>query len=285
MRILFCTDGSKISYNAIENFSRWAKDAEVDIFCAIDWSFLPDSVSVENSEFAIQCTNSADAILDYSEKFLSETGIKTGEKIKMCGSTVDSIIEICERKEYDFIVLGSHGKKGIQKWLGSVSQEIASVSKISTFISKGINKRDKILFALDSSDISKNVITKSLNAFKLEDKEIHLATVYEIPDYLFLDGNIDSDWVLEISKKQETASMLLLNEYENLFKEKGLQVTAKAILNGIPSSEIIKYIQKENIDLTVCGIRNRKHLARFLVSSVSKRILENAATDVVIIRP
>lgn len=285
MRILFCTDGSKISYNAIENFSRWAKDAEVDIFCAIDWSFLPDSVSIENSEFAMQCTNSADSILEYSEKFLNETGIKTGEKIKMCGSTVDSILEVCERKEYDFIVLGSHGKKGIQKWLGSVSQEIASVAKISTYISKGLNKREKILFALDSSDISKSVIEKSLEAFSLENKEIHLTTVYEIPDYLFLDGNIDSNWALEISKKQETASMILLNNYESQFKEKSLHVAAKTILNGIPANEIIKYIQKEDIDLTVCGIRNRKHLARFLVSSVSKRILENAATDVVIIRP
>lgn len=284
MRILFCTDGSKLSYNSIENFSHWAKDAIVDIFCAIDWSFLPDSVSVENSEFAMQCTNSADSILEYSEKFLNETGIKTDEKIKMCGSTVDSILEICDRKDYDFIVLGSHGKKGIQKWLGSVSQEIAAAAKISTYISKGLNSRQKILFALDSSDASKTVITKSLDAFDLHDKEIQLATVYEIPDYLFLDGNIDSNWVLEISKKQETAAMILLNGYENFFTEKGLNIAKKIILHGTPADEIIKYVSKENIDLTVCGIRNRKHLSRFLISSVSKRILENATSDVAIIR-
>ncbi len=239
MRILFCTDGSKISYNSIENFSHWAKDATVDIFCAIDWSFLPDSVSVENSEFALQCTNSADAILEYSEKFLNETGIKTDEKIKMCGSTVDSILEVCDRKDYDFIVLGSHGKKGIQKWLGSVSQEIAAAAKISTYISKGLNNRQKILFALDSSDASQTVITKSLDAFDLRDKKIHLATVYEIPDYLFLDGNIDSNWVLEISKKQETAAMILLNSYEKLFTENELNITKKAILNGTPADEIM----------------------------------------------
>lgn len=48
---LFCTDGSKISYNAIQNFYHWMKDFTVDILCAIDWSFLPDSVAVEDSDF------------------------------------------------------------------------------------------------------------------------------------------------------------------------------------------------------------------------------------------
>ena len=285
MNILFCTDGSKISYKSIENFSNWSNDIKVDIFCAIDWSFLPDSVSVENSKFAVQCTNSADAILDYSEKFLKELGIDIGEKIKMCGSTVDSILEISEKKCYDFIVLGSHGKKGLQKWLGSVSQEIAAVSKISTYISKGENNNKRILFAVDNSETSQNVIEKSVKMFNLTVKEIHLATVYEIPDYLFLDGNIDSNWALEISKKQETASMLLLNDIENKFREQGLNIKSKAVLNGLPAQEIIKYIEKENIDLTVCGIRNRKHLTRFLISSVSKRVLEYAKTDIAIIRP
>ena len=149
MRVLFCTDGSKISYHAIQNFYHWMKDFTVDILCAIDWSFLPDSVAVEDSDFATYCTNSADSILDYSEKFLSEYGLNVDEKIKMCGSTVDCILETCDKKEYDYVVLGSHGKKGIQKWLGSVSQEIASVSKISTYISKEKNYRQKVLFTVD----------------------------------------------------------------------------------------------------------------------------------------
>ena len=285
MRVLFCTDGSKISYHAIQNFYHWMKDFTVDILCAIDWSFLPDSVAVEDSDFATYCTNSADSILDYSEKFLSEYGLNVDEKIKMCGSTVDCILETCDKKEYDYVVLGSHGKKGIQKWLGSVSQEIASVSKISTYISKEKNYRQKVLFTVDSSDISPVVINKSLETLNLQDKEIYLSTVYEIPDYLFLEGNIDSNWILEGEKKQETASMILLNDYEQKFNEKGLNVNNKIVLSGNPAHEIIKYITKEDIDLAVCGIRDRKHLSKFLLNSVSKRILESVKSDVMIVRP
>jgi len=274
-----------MSYSAIQNFAHWMPDFTADILCAIDWSFLPDTVSIENSEFAMQCANSADSILDYSEKYLKDNNIKIGKKIKMCGSTVDCIVEVSEKEKYDFIVLGSHGKKGIQKWLGSVSQEIASIVNNSTFISKMANNRKKVLFAVDASDIGPSVITKALESFDLTDKEILLATVYEIPDYLFLEGNIDTEWILEVEKKQETAALILLNKFEKMFNDKNLKVTGKVVLTGSPASEITNFISKKDIDLVVCGIRNRKYLSRFLLNSVSKRILESANSDVLIIRP
>ncbi len=285
MRVLFCTDGSKISFHAIQNFYHWMKDFQVDILCAIDWSFLPDTIAVEDSDFATYCTNSADSILDYSEKFLKEYGLNVEEKIKMCGSTVDCILEASDKKDYNYVVLGSHGKKGIQKWLGSVSQEIASVSKISTYISKEKNYTQKVLFTVDSSDISPIVIEKSLETLNLQDKEIYLATVYEIPDYLFLEGNIDSNWILEVEKKQETAAMILLNDIEQRFNSKGININKKVVLSGNPANEIIKFLTKEEIDLVLCGVRDRKHLHKFLLNSVSKRILESTKSDVIIVRP
>ena len=252
--------------------------------CVIDWSFLPDTVSLEHSEFAYQCTNSADSILDYTEKFLQENNINVTKKIKMCGPTVDAILDVLDKSEYDFIVLGSHGKKGIQKWLGSVSQEIASVAKISTYISKERNERKKVLFTVDNSELSTKVISKCLNMMDLSDREIYLVTVFEIPDYLFLEGNLDSNWMLEIEKKQETASQILLNQYEKLFNDKNLNVISKKTLSGVPAQEIIKYAKKEDIDLVVTGTRDRKYLSKFILGSVSKRILENVQSDVLIVR-
>lgn len=284
MRVLFCTDGSKISYHSIQNFYGWMKPFTADIICAIDWSFLPDTISVEDSEFAMQCTNSADSILNYSEKFLQECGITIGDKIKMCGPTVDCILEACEQKDYDFIVLGSHGKKGLQKWLGSVSQEIASVSPVSVYVSKDKNSRQKVLFTADTSELSPQIISKAIDSFDFTGKDIYLTTVYEIPDYLFLEGNLDSNWILEVEKKQETSAMMLLNGFEKMFNDKGLSVVEKVVLSGNPATEIIKFVSRENIDLVVCGIKDRKYLSKFLLTSVSKRVLESSKSDVLIVR-
>lgn len=285
MNVLFCTDGSKISYNSIINFSSWVKDFSLDILSVVDWSCLPDSVSIENSEFASQCSTSANVILDYAETYLKEMGLNVAQKIKICGEAVDTILDLVDSGKYDFVVLGSHGKKGIQKWLGSVSQEVASSANISSYISKNINNRKKVLFAVDNSELSAKVVLNSLNFLNLEDKEIYLATVYEIPDYLFLEGNVDSTWILEIEKKQEQASRLLLNSFEKSFIEKSFEVKDKLIFRGVPSQEIINFSNKEDIDLVVTGIRTRKHLSKFLLGSVSKRILENVKSDVLIVHP
>lgn len=285
MNILFCTDGSKISYNSIINFSFWVKDFSLDILSVVDWSCLPDSISIENSEFASQCSTSANVILDYAETYLKEMGLNVTQKIKICGEAVDTILDLVDSGKYDFVVLGSHGKKGIQKWLGSVSQEVASSANISSYISKNINNRKKVLFAVDNSELSAKVVLNSLNFLNLEDKEIYLATVYEVPDYLFLEGNVDSTWILEIEKKQEQASRLLLNSFEKSFIEKRFEVKDKLIFRGVPSQEIINFSNKKDIDLVVTGIRTRKHLSKFLLGSVSKRILENVKSDVLIVHP
>ena len=284
MKILFCTDGSNISFNAMKNFSHWAKCGIVDIVCVIDWSFLPDSAAIEDSNFVMQCTNTADEILDNAERLLTSHEIVTGDKIKLCGTVIDGILEICDKKDYDYIVLGSHGKKGIQKWLGSVSQEIASAVKIPVYISKLSNERKKVLITVDGTEKGKLCVEKLLNTMNLQDKNLHLLTVYEMPDFLFLKGNVDSNWLLEIQNKQEVAAMLTLNEIEALLKDNGIENYQKTITQGIPATEILKYATSNNIDLIVCGNKNYKKLSKFLLGSVSLRVLENTDSDVLIIK-
>lgn len=56
-------------------------------------------------------------------------------------------------------------QKGIEKWLGSVSQEIAAVAKIPVYISKDKQDNSKVLFTVDSSDISEDIVAKSFDMF------------------------------------------------------------------------------------------------------------------------
>ena len=284
-KILFCTDGSKISYNAIFNAINWLNNPVVDILCSADWSFLPDNIAVEDNEFVMKCTNSSVDVLNNAEKLLAEKGIIINEKIKMCGSAVDCILDTLNKGDYNLVILGSNGKKGLQKWLGSVSQEVSSGARVSTYVSKAKNNCKKILFAIDYNDLNYSILTSAFKMFDLSDKIVYLATVCEIPDYLFLEGNVDSEWVADISKKQNVDANIILSKLENRFKEYSLSIDKKIILNGNPADEIIRISDDEDIDLILCGMRKRSSIAKFLLSSTSKRILENSKSDVVIIRP
>ena len=284
MKILFCTDGSKISYNAVKNISEWVKDAVVDIICVIDWSFLPDDVAIESSNFSMSCANVADTVLSYAEKLVQEAGFEAGKKIKHCGSAIDSILEQAENEDYDLILMGSNGKKGIQKWLGSVSQEIINSSKISDYISKEENKKKKLLLTTDGTLCSAGIIEEILPHLKLEDKEIYICMVNEDPSFLFLDGNIDQNWLQDIQRHQNMYASNSIKKIQSILENYGFSANETTVLSGNPAQEIIEYTKRNEIDLVVLGSRNKSRIDRFLTGSESKRVLENTMSDVWLIR-
>ena len=280
MKILFCTDGSKISFNALYNISAWIKSAVIDTICVIDWSFLPDEITVEEENFTYSCANVADTILDYAEEEIKKLGLIIGNRIKSCGSAIDSILEQAESDDYDLILMGSHGKKGIQKWLGSVSQEIINSSKISDYIAKEQNNRKKLLLTTDGTKCSLEIISKILPDLKLENKEIHICMVNEDPNFLFLDGALDTNWLIEIQKQQHKYAASAIKDMQSLLQEQNIKINETVILTGIPAQKMIDYARTNEIDLIVLGSKNKSKLDRFLTGSVSKRVLENVVSDI-----
>lgn len=284
MRILFCTDGSKISFDALRNISKWVNDAIIDVICVIDWSFLPDEVSIEADGFAMSCANIADTILEYAEKEVKFLNLKLGKKIKNCGSAVESILEQSEKEKYDLILMGSHGKKGIQKWLGSVSQEVLNSSKITDYISREANNRKRILFTTDGSKCSIGIIQKLLPMLNLENKEIYVCMVVEDPNLLFLEGTLDTNWLLEIEKQQELYAAHAVKDIQTVLEDSNITANETVILRGIPAQKIIDYSKTNEIDLIILGAHNKSRLDKFLTESVSKRVLSNVKSDVMLVK-
>ena len=284
MRILFCTDGSRISFNALNNFAKWSKGAIVDVICVIDWSFLPDEVSIQEDGFATSCANVADSILDFAEKEISKSNLILGDKIKRCGESVDSIIEQSERESYDLIVVGSHGKRGLRKWLGSVSREVLNESVTSTYVSKHQNTAKRILFATDGTDNSMKAVTQAIKYINLNDKKIYICIVLENPNLLFLEGTLDSNWFLEIEHQQNIHAEKILKNVKTKLEEYNLPVEKSVILSGMPAEKINDFALREDIDLIVTGTRHKEKSARYFQSSVSKRILDITSADVMIVK-
>lgn len=284
MKILFCTDGSKISFNALKNIAYWIKQATIDTICVIDWNILPAEITIDEENFSFSCANVADTILDYAEEEIKNLGLQLGNRIKNCGSAIESILEQSEKEKYDLILMGSHGKKGIQKWLGSVSQEIINSSKISDYIAKKENNKKKVLFTTDGTECSLSVIEEIISDIELSDKEVHICMVNEDPNLLFLEGTLDTNWLLDIQKQQYMYASNVIESIKKIIESRGIEVNQSTILTGIPAQEIINYAKNNEIDLIILGSRNKSKMDRFLMGSVSKRILENVVSDIWLVR-
>lgn len=284
MKILFCTDGSKISFNALKNIAYWIKQATIDTICVIDWNILPAEITIDEENFSFSCANVADTILDYAEEEIKNLGLQLGNRIKNCGSAIESILEQSEKEKYDLILMGSHGKKGIQKWLGSVSQEIINSSKISDYIAKKENNKKKVLFTTDGTECSLSIIGEIISDIELSDKEVHICMVNEDPNLLFLEGTLDTNWLLDIQKQQYMYASNAIESIKKIIESRGIEVNQSTILTGIPAQEIINYAKNNEIDLIILGSRNKSKMDRFLMGSVSKRILENVVSDIWLVR-
>lgn len=284
MRVLFCTDGSKISFNALHNFALWAREAVIDVISVIDWTFLPDGICVEEEGFASTCANMADNILNCVQKEIENSNLTFGRRIKQCGEAVESILEQIKADKYDMVLLGSHGKKGLQSWLGSVSRDVINNISISSYVTKDENCGEKILFATDGTDNSKLAVTEAIKYLELREKEIYVCVVSENPNLLFLEGTLDSNWLLEIEKQQERYAAEILSSVRDKLAEYNLEVKKFATLTGIPAEKIIDFARDENIDLIVMGTRRKNNVKDYFRGSVSKRVLSAAHCDVIIVK-
>lgn len=285
MKVLFCTDGSKISYDAIENFSKWTtSETTVDAICIIDWSFLPEEVIIEETGFVNSCRNVADSILEHAEKVITSLDLTAGKKIKLCGAAVESILDQAEKEEYDLIIMGSHGKKGIQRWLGSVSREVLDAAALPVYISKNKNLSNKILFTTDGSETSYTVTEQAIKTLNLSGKEVYLCTVTENPDLLFLEGTLDSNWMMAIRTQQEIYSEHAVKKILELFERYNIEVKQSRILEGTPAKSIIGYAEEISADLIVLGSGRKTKMQNFLLDSVSKRVVEHTKSDTIVFR-
>lgn len=285
MKVLFCTDGSKVSFNTLKNFSRFVRDdVVVDTICVIDWSFLPDDVVIEESGFTTSCRNVADTILERSSELVREFGFTSGKLIKHCGAAVETILEQLEKDDYDIVILGSHGKKGFQRWLGSVSREILDSTSVPVYLSKELKTANKILFTADGSALSDEIVHYAIKNLNLNSCEIYICSVFENPDLLFLEGTLDSNWLLALQTQQEVYAEHALNKVKNILASEGVAVAEAKVISGIPALSIIDYIKANGIDLVVLGSRNKTKIQKFLVDSVSKRVIEHANCDALILK-
>ncbi len=284
MKALFCTDGSKISFNAIYNFSNWSKREAIDAICVIDWNFLPEDIDVEHSDFNTSCSNMADNILKFTEEELKKTGLNLGKTIKMCGGVTDLILDELDKGEYDIVLLGSHGKKGLQKWLGSVSFDILTGSPVSIYVSKHRNDAQKVLLAISDKNNSPEHFRTELEKLNLQNKEIHICIVNESPNLLFLEGTLDTNWYLKIEQEQKKYAYNIVKNLEEILESMGLHAEKSVIITGIPAQEIINYTNANKIDLVIIDHKHEEKKSKLFSDQTGKRICDNVSCDVLVIK-
>lgn len=155
MKILIAVDDSTCSIQALESVTarKWTEDPNntmVRVITVVE----PISVTYGFATcYVAEAMISAEKqIIEHCQHLIEESAAKlkavfgeanvTGEVLH--GYIADSIVEDAKRWDADLIVVGSHGRKGFQRFfLGSVAERVASHSPCSIEIVKEKEARQK----------------------------------------------------------------------------------------------------------------------------------------------
>lgn len=146
MKVLATTDGSEFSYAALRRLGELvpAQGTEV-LLLGVYPSPAPGALGlmgppyVDYASLAEQMRRETEQFLDEAQKLLVAGGFQVRPKM-IEGDPANAILNLAEQESVDLIVVGSHGRTGLSRFLlGSVSSRVVSHAACSVLVIKASN--------------------------------------------------------------------------------------------------------------------------------------------------
>jgi nucleotide-binding universal stress UspA family protein len=136
----------------------------------------------------------------------------------------------------------------------------------------------KILIATDGSDRNRAAVEEGVRIGRLCGSEVHAVYVADTSAFesTSAEGAMSDTWALLQSEAATT-----LARVSTLAAGVDLKTV---ILEGKAAAAIVKYAQKEEIDLIVIGTQGKRGFERFLLGSVAESVIRSAPCRVLVVK-
>jgi nucleotide-binding universal stress UspA family protein len=200
-----------------------------------------------------------------------------GTARKEQGAVALVILERAPKRD-GLLVVGSQGLDALDRFMfGSVSTNLIHHATCPVLVVKDeAAPLRRITLATDGSDASANALKFVLTRFQPDRSAgktwrvpIHVSVIHVMP-------------FIKYPGLKETNHKLLEQSVQKLIKA---GFTAEAVCQlGKPAEEIMKVAAKHHADLIVMGAKGLGAIARFLIGSVSTRVVQQANCSVLVVR-
>jgi nucleotide-binding universal stress UspA family protein len=215
------------------------------------------------------------------------------EALLLYGSAADKILDYAAQNESDLIVMATHGRSGISRWwMGSVAQKVVSEAATPVLLvrSKRARKTEtarkahfrNILAPLDGSDIGQAALPYTEALAKEIGASVSLLQVVSPPGTIEASVLGGSDWRKFVKAMHDAAENYLGGIAERLSK-KGIKATYE-VLTGDPADRIVEYAVDKKVSLIAMSTHGRTGLARWVLGSVTDKVLHGAKMPMWLIR-
>ncbi len=223
------------------------------------------------------------ACMESKQKITDEFNIEV-QSLLCEGDPAEVILEVAQGKKADLIVLGTYGRKGLNRLLmGSVTTGVIAESTIDILVVKKpctecTGEYKSILVPFDGSDFSKKAINRACQIAKEDNSTV--TVLYVIPRYEEMVNFF----------KTESITNSLLQEAEKIIKSAkefaSLQGTTvfTQISEGNATDIIVETAKEKKHDLIVMGSHGYRGVNKAIIGSTTERVIINAACPILVVR-
>ena len=290
MNILLAVDASPHSKHAVQMVKHLDGDVNLSILYVVD---VP---TLKHAYLSSACSESdfegyRKEVARLSQHVLHKTRdelLSSARKIQLIadnGDPAECIIQTAEEHQADLILLGHRGMTESAGFLlGGVSQKAATYAPCSVLICKGaVPVLDRMLLAVDGSDASKYA-AQFLGKLPFKGPLLLLIEmVWAPPPSSLLASVSQSSFVAPKTSSAKSKGEAFLREVAEPFRKGPYEVELEWKC-GDPPLAILESGKQHNVQMIVVGARGLKGIKRFLLGSVSQKVLEHASCSVLIVR-
>jgi nucleotide-binding universal stress UspA family protein len=212
------------------------------------------------------------SLRDYLEAKRSELGALVSRTSVECGPAAGQILEVSGSEEIDLVVMASHGRRGLDRWLlGGVTTKVLRASPKPVLVVAGENVREPrlntILVAMDGSECS-------LRAFE---RARDLATA--LGAVLILYRAVRMSWS---GKDPEPELKEVQDDLERLAATCAGLETRVRVYPTDSSPQIVERSEELGADLIVMGSHGRQGLQHLFMGSVAEHTVHHSRCPIMV---
>ncbi len=206
------------------------------------------------------------------------------------GRPADEIREVVKGANEPVLVMASHGRSGIQQFvLGSVALQIVHqlhcpvvTIHMQASGSPAPSSLDRILFPLDGSTFSEQIIEQALAIVGRPAPALHLTRVLEAP--VWASHSFNAGLVGEYLAASRELIEEEMQELADRLTQEGYSAEW-SIRDGNPGDQIIEAANACGAGLIAMATHGRGGLGRLLLGSVAQRVLHRTNVPLLLIHP
>jgi nucleotide-binding universal stress UspA family protein len=208
-------------------------------------------------------------------------GVTVNSEVARDITEYQAILEFIAGNNIDLVVMGTHGRTGIKKWIyGSVAEKIVRLSPAPVLTIQHDDdvrefKINKILAPVDFSDYSKKAVEVAATIAGQFEAGIEFLHVIADPVPLGY-HEVGIEGLYTFDQELTEKSLKHLKEFVGRTGSNYMYT----ILEGIPYMQISEHARTTQTDLIVMATRGKSGLQHFLVGSTTERVVPLAPCPV-----